>query len=193
MTDNYSFRIHIDSKDLAAPVKSIVDKVSRAMGFLYEPIHIERKARAEANAALIAAQGDIAVNETLRRALSRLASEEVLKQQTIEDITEKASHYVSDAATPDNVDDDWIRNLFDKARIVTNEEMKDLWARLLARESDSPSSVSRATVNIVSQMSARDAWGTKQTALQRNAGIGKSDGNGDNQARTVERSSEAIA
>lgn len=48
----------IDQKGLSEPVTKLVDTVSSGVGILYEPTRIRRKARAEADAAIILARGD---------------------------------------------------------------------------------------------------------------------------------------
>ena len=56
----------------------------------------------------------------------------------MEDITAKAIPHLNANANPDNMEDDWIANLFDKCRMVSNDEMQSLWARVLATEANAP-------------------------------------------------------
>ena len=55
------------------------------------------------------------------------------------------------------MDDDWIANLFDKCRIVSDEEMQSLWARVLATEANTPGTLSKMTVNRLSDFDKSDA------------------------------------
>ena len=75
----------------------------------------------------------------------------------MEDITAKAIPYINENANPDNMDDDWIANLFDKCRIVSDEEMQSLWARVLATEANTPGTLSKMTVNRLSDFDKSDA------------------------------------
>ena len=64
---------------------------------------------------------------------------------------------VTDDASPEDMEDDWIRNLLGKCRIVSDQDMQELWARILAGEANEPGSVSRRTVNLVADLDKRDA------------------------------------
>lgn len=55
------------------------------------------------------------------------------------------------------MDDDWIVNFFDKCRLVRDEQMQSLWARILAGEANKPGTFSRRTVNFVASMDKIDA------------------------------------
>ena len=61
---------------LAKPVTTFIEKVSNAVGTLWEPRQIRRVAQAQADAALTLAQGDIEVTELQRRAAQRFIEEE---------------------------------------------------------------------------------------------------------------------
>ncbi len=52
---------------------------------------------------------------------------------------------------------DWVANLFDKCRIVSDDEMQSLWARVLAGEANTPGTYSKRTVNLLSDFDKNDA------------------------------------
>ena len=52
---------------------------------------------------------------------------------------------------------DWITNFFDKCRIVSDEEMQSLWAKVLAGEANSPGTYSKRTVNLLGSLDKTDA------------------------------------
>lgn len=70
--------------------------------------------------------------------MSRLFAEEAKKQANIEAITLKALPDVKPEAKTEGVEDDWIANFFDKCRLISDEQMQSLWARILAGEANSP-------------------------------------------------------
>jgi hypothetical protein len=78
---------------------------------------------------------------------SRLLAEEAKKQHNIEAITLKALPDVSPESKPENMEDDWIANFCDKCRLISDEQMQSLWARILAGEANSPGKFSKRTVN----------------------------------------------
>ena len=70
------------------------------------------------------------------------ANEEMTKQLNMESITEKAILHLNDDANPDAMENDWITNFFDKCRTVSDDDMQELWARILAGEANNPGAFS---------------------------------------------------
>ena len=147
----------INLGDLAKPVNTLIEKISDAVGIRYEPHRIRNNAEAEADAAITKAQSEIEITDLERRAAQRRIEEDTRHQKHIEDITNKAIPHVDENASPENMDDDWIANLFEKCRIVSDEEMQSLWARVLATEANTPGTLSKRTVNLLSDFDKRDA------------------------------------
>ncbi|ATE84744.1 hypothetical protein B9J07_25675 [Sinorhizobium sp. LM21] len=83
--------------------------------------------------------------------------EEERNQQNIEAVTAKAIPHLTSEAKPEELDEDFVRYLFEKARMVSNEEMQSVWAKILAGEASKPGSFSRRSMDIVSQMRKEDA------------------------------------
>lgn len=156
MSDDNSFSV-VDVGKLAKPADTLVKKISDAVGGYFRPYQIKRVAQAEAEAAIIRAEGEIQVTDIQRRAMHRFMDEEAKRQQNIEEITDKALPLLEDKSTPEKVDDDWITNFFDKCRIVSNEEMQGLWSKILAGEANAPGSFSKRTVNFLSDLDKKDA------------------------------------
>ena len=72
-------------------------------------------------------------------------------------IAQKAALQLNEGVTPDRISDDWIANFKDKARTCSDEQMADLWAQLLAGETNDPGSYSRKAVNILADLQKEDA------------------------------------
>lgn len=143
--------------DLAKPAVMLIEKISGAVGQLFEPRQIRRVARARADAALISAESEIELTELHRRAAHRWIDEEAQRQRNIEAITAKALPELAENATPDSIEDDWIVNFFDKCRIVSDNEMQQIWSRVLAGEGNAPGTFSRRTVNFLSDLDKTEA------------------------------------
>ena len=60
-------------------------------------------------------------------------------------------------AKPDFIEDDWIVNFFEKSRIVSDNEMQELWSRVLSGEANSPGTYSKRTVNFLSDLDKTEA------------------------------------
>lgn len=147
--------------DIAKPVTLLVEKISNAIGRHYDPRQTVRMAEAQAKASRILsvsqANTEIEIAELRRRAEFRAANEEMTRQRNIESITGKAAYRLTSDASPGEMEDDWITNFFDKSRSVSDEDMQNLWAGILAGEANNPGSFSKKTVNLVSDLDKGDA------------------------------------
>ncbi|MCE2501787.1 MAG: DUF2806 domain-containing protein [Dehalococcoidia bacterium] len=146
---------------LSKPADTLVTKISNAIGRHFDPRQEIRMAEAQARADRIrrvgAEETDIEIAILRDRAAYRFANEEMTKQLNMESITEKALPRLDDKANPDAMENDWIMNFFDKCRMVSDEDMQQIWAGILAGEANNPGSFSRRTVNLVADLDKRDA------------------------------------
>lgn len=142
---------------LTKPLTVFIKKISDAIGGISKPGQIVRVARAEAEASEIQAKAKIKVSTLERRAMHRFLREEAKKQQNIEAIVGKALPLLEDKSAPQNMADDWITNLFDKSRIVSDVDMQQIWARVLAGEANSPGDFAKKTINLLADLDKSDA------------------------------------
>lgn len=154
--------------DWAKPAETLITKVSDAIGAGFKPRQIKRVAKAEAEAKVTAAEADLRCRELVfaaeveptesaRRAMRRMIGEEIKRQENIESILLLAAERLQDNSNPSEVEDDFIADLFDKAKNTSNFEMQSLWASLLAGEADRPGRFSKRTIVTVSELDRRDA------------------------------------
>jgi hypothetical protein len=147
----------------------LIEKISDALGGLAKPWQMKRIARAEDEIAdtrksleILGSTKGLSVlsgseERLLHAAISRSVAEEVKKQLNIETIVRSAILLLQDTARPKDIDDDWITHFFDRSRLASNPDLQSLWARLLAGEANAPGSYSKKTLNIVSELSMRNA------------------------------------
>ena len=147
----------IDLSNISKPASTLIKKISSAIGGIAEPGQIRRIAQAKADAAVIAAKTEIRVTDLHKRAANRWLEEEAMRQKNIEDITAKALPQLKEEANPNKVEDDWIANFFDKSRIISDDDMQNLWSRVLAGQANAPGTYSKRTVNFLSDMDKQDA------------------------------------
>ena len=146
------------------PAETLFKKISKGVGGLAAPWQIKRVAEAKIEAAHSAAEiarieahSEIEVIDLRQRAAQRRIEEDTRHQKNMEDITAKAIPHLNEEAKPDAMEDDWIANFFDKCRLVSDSEMQSLWARVLAGEANAPSTYSKRTVNLLSDLDKSDA------------------------------------
>ncbi|HKB90762.1 MAG TPA: DUF2806 domain-containing protein [Opitutaceae bacterium] len=127
MEDNTSL---INIGELSKPATVLVEKISDAVGGIFKPYQIVRVAKAEAQADRVRVESQIEISDIQRRAFRRFLDEEGKKQKNIEDITGKALPQLEENSKPDEVENDWITNFFDKCRLISDDEMQGLWSRV---------------------------------------------------------------
>ena len=147
----------INIGELSKPATVLIEKISDAIGGVFKPYQIKRIAKAEAEASLIRTKAEIEISQITQRAMHRFIEEETKKQNNIEEITQKAIPKLSDNSKPENIENDWISNFFDKCRLISDQEMQDLWASILSEEANHPNSISKRTINFLSTMDKIDA------------------------------------
>lgn len=91
------------------------------------------------------------------RALKRFLAEEENRQRNIESIIQKAIPNVHEDAKPEQIEDDWLVNFFDKCRLISEQEMQRLWSRLLAGEANAAGRFSKRTLGLLATLESTDA------------------------------------
>lgn len=147
----------INLGDLAKPATVLIEKVSNAVGIIYEPRRIKNQAKAEVEAEKIKALAGIELSDIQQRGIERLVHQEAKKQQNIEDITAQAASNLTDDAKVEQLEEDWVAHFFDKCERVSDEKMQSLWSSLLSGEATAPGTFSKRTVDFVSSMDKKDA------------------------------------
>jgi hypothetical protein len=153
MTDNPLANIG----NLTKPATVLIQKISNAIGGIAKPWQIVRTAKAQAKAERIRAEMEIEIIDLKRRAVHRFIEEEAMKQHNIEEITRQALPLLDEKSSPDEVEDDWITNFFDKCRLISDKDMQQIWSRILAGEANIPGTFSKRTINLVSDLDKNDA------------------------------------
>ena len=142
---------------LSRPVNTLIVKIANAAGVLFEPTRMIRKARAEAKVREIEVISRLELEDLQKRTLIRFIGEETKKQENIESVVSKALQQLKETADPDKIENDWISLFFDKIKLVSDEDMQALWARILSGEANTPGSFSKRTLTVLSSLDKRDA------------------------------------
>ncbi len=146
-------------------VTKLVEVVSSGIGTLYKPRAIRNEADAEAYKMEVLAkaeakktliEGDAKI-ELIERAKQRLGNIEINRQINIEEIAEKSIKYLDENVSEKPVEDDWKTRYFNKAQDVSDEDMQEIWAKILAVEVSKPGTISLRTLEIISNLSKIEA------------------------------------
>lgn len=155
---NVSF---INLSGIAKPIADVaivlIDKFDKAICGSLRPWQLRRVAKAEADVSLIKKDTEMRCNSLERRASRRAGAENIQYQKNYEQILTKMPLYLNEKATPEKVNNDWIVHAFEKFKKVSDEEMQDLWARVIAGEANTPGKFSKRTINFIETLEKEEA------------------------------------
>ncbi|PTL75526.1 DUF2806 domain-containing protein [Vitiosangium sp. GDMCC 1.1324] len=155
----------MEIKDLAGvsgPVEKLVQVVADGIGAIAYPWIVRREARAIADAQKILADGGLAFESATMKSLpaqiaSRITYQEAKRQNNLLKIVDEARKALPENVSQEPVDPDWGNRFFAGAQEISNEQMQQLWGRLLAGEVARPGSVSPRTLDHLRNMTSSDA------------------------------------
>ena len=163
---------------LVSPAEKLIEAVSGAIGRAYEPRHIRRMADAKAYelkmiSDAVRNNSDVPIvydstgvsidtsnfEEIAKRASSRLAYQEITKQQNIEAVADNAYQELqgTDSVSSDPVDPDWMFRFFNSVENISNVDMQKIWGRILAGEIQSPNRYSYRTLEKLRNITTEEA------------------------------------
>lgn len=160
-----------DLAGLGVATKAVLEVFSRATGVLYgDWIHPVAKAReikllstaigeTENNALIEQAKATAEATELLmKRTNTRVQIKEIRRQLNTERTLSLSPKYLEGAELPEQkVETDWATRFFDIVQDVSNEEVQELWAKILAGEILKPGSFSLRTLEAIRNLSREEA------------------------------------
>jgi len=179
MSDMKAIEINIhDLLGLSEPLKKLIETTSIGVGKLYEPLHIKRLVKAKAiemqtisdavtdniGLPIKYENGSINVNsedtnDLIKRTQNRLLFQEIQKQQNIDsvvagtyDILERET-----VVSEEPVDKDWIIRFFNSVEDISNQDLQQIWSKILAGEIKQPKSFSVRTLELLHNISYEEA------------------------------------
>jgi len=147
----------IDPEALSKPAVKLIGEVSNAISAVYEPTRIRRKAKADADALAIKAEGEEELKDIAWRASERVRQREIQRQINIESIITSAISFLPPSVSKDKVDPYLLLRLFDNCQDIEDEGMRSIWAKLLAGEFVNPGTYSIRTLENVKSISHHEA------------------------------------
>ena len=163
---------------IVSPATKLIDAISKGIGSVYEPHRIKKLADAEAYRIKAIGQalsenadlpiqynnGEISVDLTeyeslQKRAVCRFARQETQRQFNLENIADKAYDLLKDQQPQSDevVSQDWMTRFINNAQDVSDEDVQNLWSKILADEITRPRSISIKTLDVIKNLSKEDA------------------------------------
>jgi len=146
-------------------LEKLVDVVSKGIGTLYKPRKIRNEADAEAYRSEVLAKAEAtkmliendANLEILERTKNRIIHQEVSRQINIEEVVEKSIPHLQENTTDGEIDEDWRTKFFQKAQDISNNDIQEVWAKILANEVSKPGEISIRTMEVLSNLNKLEA------------------------------------
>ena len=163
---------------LVSPAEKLIEAVSGAIGKAYEPKHVRKMADAKAYELKLISDtvrnnSDVPIvydstgvsidtsnfEEIAKRASSRLAYQEITKQQNIEAVADNAYEELENIqdVSSEPVNPDWMLRFFNSVENISNEDMQKIWGRILAGEIECPNTYSYRTLEKLKNMTQQEA------------------------------------
>jgi hypothetical protein len=149
------------------PLEKLFDVVSKAIGKIYEPRAIRKEADAKAYEIKVIekARTDASIyNQEIEQDMldmveKRIIHRELRKQKNIDNVTKIAVEQLVNESDISNtpVDEDWAVRFFNIAEDVSDEQMQQLWGKILAGEVKKPNSFSIRTIEFLKNMTKAEA------------------------------------
>jgi hypothetical protein len=149
--------IKVDTKGMGEGMGKLADLAKSAGVLAFGPGHRVRMAKADAKALKIRAEAEIEVRDLHQRAIYRLTKEAEREQQNIEAIYQEAVNYLPPHVSEEPVSPEWVAKFNDRARFASEDEIRSIWAKILASEVGQPGSVSPRTIALMDSMTAGEA------------------------------------
>ncbi len=165
-------------KALVSPGEKLIDGMFKAFGTVYEPRNLKKMADAQSYqikkiGEAIRENSDIPIeynsngivlsssdyDEFVKRTQGRLAFQELRKQENIETVAGKALNILDGKPSieREDADPDWLLRFFNSVEDISNEDMQEIWAMLLAGEIQNPGTYSLRTLEALHNLSPQEA------------------------------------
>ena len=164
-------------------LEKLLDYAASGIGSIAGPMLASWRARKEANALTIQAEGQASALQTIaaaqvdaRSALGnqdglvqtevsicdtisqRIQFQEEKRQRNLESVVRQSATELDDKSVPDEEPDhDWTARFFADVQDVSSEDLQLLWAKILAGQVERPGSTSIRTLGVLRSMTHRDA------------------------------------
>lgn len=136
--------------DLVTTLAEAIWPLSDLVKWALTPRHIIKEAEAKNYASKQEADARLYAEKI------NLEIAEMQKKNTAQ-VLEKAKGHVLEDITESEIDSEWLANFFNETKNVSDEEMQEVFASILAGELEKPGSYSKRTLSVVRQLKAEEA------------------------------------
>lgn len=121
------------------------------------PNRIREVANAESDARLIEAKSEAEASLIKQRSEHRLEREKMRHQYNIEKMARMAESSLNPDVNPEDIDQDWLAKWIERAKNCSDEDIQQIWAKILSGEINKPESYSIRILNFLDSISKKEA------------------------------------
>ena len=141
----------------ASVVNNVLDKMEHAVGFVVTPRGKKKDLEEAVSYYIDEIKNDKKLSPIIKAVKISNARRDIKEYINQNDIVNIGMDNMDNNTKMEKITDDWLMYFFDKAKNVTNEQLKVIWGKLLAEEAIS-GEVSKKLVHILSVISPDDAF-----------------------------------
>ena len=140
----------------ASVVNNVLDKMEHAVGFVVTPRGKKKDLEEAVSYYIDEIKNDQKLSPIIKAVKISNVRRDIKEYINQNDIVNIGMDNMDNNAKMEKITDDWLMCFFDKAKNVTNEQLKVIWGKLLAEEAMS-GEVSKKLLHILSIISPEDA------------------------------------
>lgn len=145
-------------------MEKLIDKVSNAVGWVVIP-NANKTYQLESEKYLIEQiKNDSNMPPVAKAAAISKVRSLIKKYSNQHEILSIATQYLEENIEPEKVDDDWLNFFFEKAQNINQKDVQFIWGNILAKEFNSPNSISKHLLHILTIIDYNAAESFKKLA-----------------------------
>jgi hypothetical protein len=139
--------------------EKLADTIRHVVDVVISPDRLRATAQARADVEVILAKGRAEAQDIEARAAERVRRRENRRQINLESITKQAFAALPppEQLSDEPVNQDWTSRFFKECEDISDEQMQQIWARILAGEVARPGSFAPRTLSVTRDLTKQDA------------------------------------
>jgi Protein of unknown function (DUF2806) len=139
--------------------EKLADTIRHVVDVAINPDRLRATAQARADVEVILAKGRAEAQDIEARAAERVRKRENRRQINLESITKQAFAALPppEPLSDEPVNQDWTSRFFKECEDISDEQMQQIWARILAGEVARPGSFAPRTLSVTRDLTKQDA------------------------------------
>jgi hypothetical protein len=143
--------------DLGPAATALVHRVANAIGAVAGPPLKVWQVMGDVEAEKKRVLGRIEISDAEQEALSSFSRQWRREKERQIAVLGQTIGLLQPSADPDAIDEDWLLFHLDKIRLVSDQEMQSLWAKILAQEANRSGLFTKGCLNFLSTLEKEDA------------------------------------